>query len=165
MWRRNRVATIPAAAAALATAAALTSGCGATGGTITVGAALPAAGVPAAVPVAHDAPAVGPGAVTATLARRGYEIGVHVTPNRATAPNRIVLTLRQDGAPVAGAHVALAVNMLTMDMGTARYVLAGSDDYAVRAPAWVMAGTWQLTFAVTPPGAATLRFALDDRLR
>lgn len=164
MWRRSRSATIPAAAAALA-AAALTSGCGATGGTITVGAALPAAGAPAAVPVAYDAATVGPGAVTETLTRRGYAIGVHVTPNRATTSNRIVLTLRQDGAPVAGAHVGLAVNMTTMDMGTARYVLAGDEDYAVRAPAWIMAGTWQLTFTVTPPGGRALRFALDDRLR
>lgn len=150
------------AGALLVGAPALFSGCGGAVGTITVG---EAAGVqaPAAVPAATIE--VGPGAVRHVVLRGGYRVAIHVTPNRASRANRVVVAVSQDGVPVAGARVALSASMLTMDMGTARYRLSGEGTYAVRTPAWLMPGLWELAVRVQPPGGPALSFGLADDLR
>lgn len=150
------------AGALLVGAPALFSGCGGSVGTITVG---EPAGVraPAAVPAATIE--VGPGTVRRVVVRGGYRVSVRVTPNRASKANRVVVSVSQDGVPVSGARVGLTASMLTMDMGTARYELAGDGTYAVRTPAWLMAGLWELGVTVRPPGGPALSFGLADDMR
>ena len=92
-------------------------------------------------------------------------IAIRVTPNSATRANHVTVTVTQSGLPVSGARVVLAASMLTMDMGTAQYRLTGDGAYAVRTPAWLMPGVWDLAFTVRPPGGPTLSIALADRLR
>jgi hypothetical protein len=150
------------AGALLVGAPALLTGCGGSVGTITVG---EPAGVqaPAAVPAATIE--VGPGVVRHAVVRGGYRVAVHVAPNRATKPNRVVVTVSQDGVPVSGASVRLSASMLTMDMGTAKYDLAGDGTYAVTTPAWLMPGLWDLAVTVRPPGGPAVSFGLADDIR
>lgn len=151
------------AAAVLVPCSALAAGCGASGGTITVGGEAPP---PAPQPslAAADTVEVGPGPFRAHVSRDGYELAVRVSPNRATTANRIAVSLTEAGTPVAGARVGVAAGMLTMDMGTAHYRLAGDGTYSGALPAWEMPGRWGLTVSVTPPGGAPIRVALDDRI-
>jgi len=150
------------AAALLVGAPALLTGCGGSVGTITVG---EPAGVqaPAAVPAATIE--VGPGAVRHAVVRGGYRVAVHVTPNRASKANRVVVTVSQYGVPVTGARVGLSASMLTMDMGTAHYQLGGDGAYAVTTPAWLMPGIWELAVTVRPPGGRAVSFGLADDMR
>jgi hypothetical protein len=77
----------------------------------------------------------------------------------------VAVSVSRYGAPVAGASVHLSASMLTMDMGTARYSLAGGGTYAVTTPAWLMPGLWELAVTVRPPGGPALSFGLADELR
>ena len=150
------------AGALLVGAPAVFSGCGGSVGTITVG--EPAAvRAPAAVPAATIE--VGPGAVRHVALRSGYRVAIRVTPNRASKPNRVAVSVTQYGVPVSGARVRLSASMLTMDMGTARYTLAGGGTYAVTTPAWLMPGLWGLAVTVRPPGGPALSFGLADTMR
>jgi hypothetical protein len=150
------------AGALLVGAPAVFTGCGGSVGTITVG---EPAGVraPAAVPAATIE--VGPGAVSHAVVRGGYRVAVRVSPNRASKANRVVVSVTQAGMPVSGARVRLSASMLTMDMGTARYALTGDGTYAVRTPAWLMPGLWELAVTVRPPGGPALSFGLADDMR
>jgi hypothetical protein len=150
------------AGALLVGAPALLTGCGGSVGTITVG---EPAGVqaPAAVPAATIE--VGPGAVSHAVVRGGYRVAVRVTPNRTSKPNRVVVSVSRDGEPVGGARVRLSASMLTMDMGTAKYDLAGDGTYAVTTPAWLMPGLWELAVTVRPPGGPAVSFGLADDMR
>jgi len=151
------------AGALLVGAPAALSGCGNSSvGTITVGAAVPVAATTALPAATLD---VGPGAVRNVLRRDGYSVTIRVTPNRANTPNRVVVAVSEYGEPVTGARVELTASMLTMDMGTAHYRLAGDGTYSVRTPAWLMPGLWEIAVRVHPRGAQAVSFGLADRMR
>jgi hypothetical protein len=155
-----------ARAGVLIALAAAASGCGAGGGTITVGEPAPA--VPVVLPVhvaAAARRAVGPGAFSTAIARDGYRVAVRVSPNRASTPNRVSVSVSRDGVPVRDADVRLTANMETMDMGVAHYQLDGTSVYSTRSPAWYMPGRWQLVVSVRPAGAPRVDVALDDLMR
>jgi YtkA-like len=157
MRRHSLVAGAP-----LVGAPALLAGCGGSVGTITVGEPA-AAQAPTAVPAATVE--VGPGIVRHVVVRGGYRVTIRVTPNRASRANHVVVAVSQAGIPVTGAHVGITASMLTMDMGTARYRLAGSGTYAVTTPAWLMPGLWELGVTVRPPGGAAVSVGLADDMR
>lgn len=150
------------AGALLVGAPALLAACGGSSArTITVGGEV--AAPPAAVPAATVE--VGPGTVGTVVVRGGYRLAIRVVPNRATSSNHVSVSVSQDGLPVAGARVGLAASMLTMDMGTADYRLSGHGTYAVRTPAWLMAGLWELAFTVRPAGHPALSVGVVDHMR
>ena len=92
----------------------------------------------------------GPGAIDETLDENGYRIALHVTPNRAAAPNDFDVRLTRNGAPVTGADVTLRFTMLDMEMPAQEYTLAETSPgtYARSLPALVMVGRWGLALAV-----------------
>ena len=47
---------------------------------------------------------VGPGPVSKTFERNGYDVKATITPNRAAQPNTFTLSLTKDGKPVTGAE-------------------------------------------------------------
>jgi hypothetical protein len=159
----------PRALLALVPLALTVAACGSGGGAVTLGdggVELSRTTQAAAVRPTPHLVVTGPGPVAARLRRAGYSLAFRVTPNRAQTANHIVVGLSRDGVPVRGAHVRLAARMLTMDMGVARYALAGSRaGYAARTPAWLMAGRWELDLTVTPPGGRTISVAFDNRMR
>jgi hypothetical protein len=156
--RRALLALLPLALVAAA--------CGSGGGTVTVGdGGVQLSGAPPPLPPAPHLVVTGPGAVHLRLSRRGYSLAFRISPNRPRSSNRIAVAVSRDGAPVRGARVSLAASMLTMDMGVARYELKGGGAYAVKAPAWLMAGRWQLDLEVRPPGERAIRVSFDDRMR
>jgi hypothetical protein len=146
----------------------LCAACGGAGRAVTVGAvAVPGAPRDAAfrAPAGALTLHVGPGAVRAHVVRAGYRIRIAVSPNRASAPNRLAVTVVRAGRPVRGAAVRADAGMLGMAMGVASYRLRGPRVYAARAPAWLMAGVWGIAVTVTPPGRPPIHVVLDDRLR
>jgi hypothetical protein len=163
--RRANGLRVACSTAALAAVAATVAGCGAGPGTITVGDAAPPL-LPSTVEATPvDVVTAGPGSVAVHLARRSYDVGVRIVPNRASTPNRITVTLRRAGATVVGAHADVTAAMTAMDMGVATYALRGTTAYRATAPAWVMPGVWRLLVTVTPPHGTPIRLTLDDRLR
>jgi copper transport protein len=108
---------------------------------------------------------VGPGPVTETVSRNGYEVGLRVTPNRAASPNTFAVTVTRDGKPVRGATVIAGFAMLDMEMGTQSDVLPERAPglYERSAPALVMVGHWALSFEITPPGQQAFTLRLVDR--
>ena len=108
---------------------------------------------------------VGPGAVRAHVTRAGYRIRIAVSPNRASAPNRLAVTVTRAGRPVRGASVGADAGMLGMATRVASYRLRGSVAYTTRAPAWLMPGVWGLAFTVKPRGRPPIHVVLDDRMR
>jgi copper transport protein len=108
---------------------------------------------------------VGPGPVTATVAKAPYKVQVQVTPNRAAVPNAFSLTLTRDGKPVPGAEVITKFDMLDMEMGEQSYRLREQRPgvFSRSAPALVMVGHWGLQFEVTPPGGKPFVVTLLDK--
>jgi copper transport protein len=108
---------------------------------------------------------VGPGPVTATVAKTPYKVRVQVTPNRAAVPNAFSLTLTRDGKPVPGAEVITKFDMLDMEMGEQSYRLRERRPgvFSKSAPALVMVGHWGLQFEVTPPGGKPFVVTLLDK--
>src|SRR4030095_3597742 len=70
---------------------------------------------------------VGPGPVTSSMQRNGYDLQFHVTPNRAAQDNRFALTIKRNGRPVTGAGVTAKFAMLDMEMGQQEYALEETD--------------------------------------
>jgi copper transport protein len=95
---------------------------------------------------------VGPGTVTRTVTRAGYQLQLLVSPNRAAAPDSFALRITKNGQPVRGASVTLTFNMTTMEMPQEEYQLAETRPgvYSRAAPALVMVGEWGLSFQITP---------------
>ena len=75
-----------------------------------------------------------------------------VDPNTVGVVDSFGLRMTRGGAPVRGANVTLAFNMLEMEMGQLEYQLAETSPgvYTRRAPALVMAGRWSLAFSIAP---------------
>jgi hypothetical protein len=156
------------AAAFLLASMLLCSACGGGGASaITIGAvAAPGASGTDAfhAPAGAVTRRVGPGAVRAHLVRVGYRISIAVSPNRASRPNLVAVTVARAGHAVAAARVHAEAGMLGMAMGVASYDLRGSAAYRVRMPAWLMPGEWGLALTITPPGRPPIRVVLDDRM-
>ncbi len=108
---------------------------------------------------------VGPGKVSSTLFRGGYELRILVDPNRAAAPDTFGLRLTHGGKPVVGAVVTVTFAMLDMQMPTQEYQLAetGPGVYTRKAPALVMVGHWALDFTITPKGGRPFTALVVDR--
>jgi copper transport protein len=108
---------------------------------------------------------VGPGPVTATVAKSPYKVRVRVTPNRAAVPNAFSLELTRNGKAVPGAEVITKFDMLDMTMPEQSYRLREQRPgvFSNSAPALVMVGHWGLQFEVTPPGGKPFVVTLLDK--
>ena len=107
---------------------------------------------------------VGPGAVTRTFHRNGYDVTIGVAPNRAAQPSAFTVRLAKGGTPVTGADVVAQLAMLDMEMGKQAYTLPETAPgvYTRSAPALVMVGHWGLTFQIKPRGAAAFTVLVVD---
>ena len=108
---------------------------------------------------------VGPGPVSKTFERNGYDVKATITPNRAAQPNTFTLSLTKDGKPVTGANVTTTFAMLDMEMGQQAYAFKEVRPGVFRhsAPALVMVGRWGITSHVEPPGGKPFDVVLVDR--
>jgi len=108
---------------------------------------------------------VGPGPVSKTFERNGYDVKATITPNRAAQPNTFTLSLTKDGKPVTGANVTTTFAMLDMEMGQQAYAFEEVRPGVFRhsAPALVMVGRWGITSHVEPPGGKPFDVVLVDR--
>jgi copper transport protein len=115
--------------------------------------------------IGHAAAHVGPGPVTSSVKRNGYDLQFHVTPNRAAQNNDFTLSVKRNGQPVTGVGVTATFAMLDMEMGQQAYALKETAPgvYSHSAPALVMVGHWALTFEVQPPGGQTFDVLLVDK--
>ncbi len=140
-------------------------------------ASMPAAGAVVHAPpasaqatVAERRPAavdVGPGAVAATVVRRGYTLRIDVHPNRVAAPSSIALELTRNGRHVRAASVRLSIAMLDMQqMSEQQYALteARPGIYTRNVAGMPMAGRWGLTFTVHAKGSPPLTALLVDHV-
>ncbi len=107
---------------------------------------------------------VGPGRVAAVVHTDGYTLQVLVDPNTVGVVDSFGLRITRGGAPVRGANVTLAFNMLEMEMGQLEYQLVETSPgvYTRRAPALVMAGRWSLVFSVAPKQGAPFTALVID---
>jgi copper transport protein len=103
--------------------------------------------------------------VTESVDRNGYHLELHVSPNKAAAPNTFSLQIRKNGKPVSHATVIAGFSMLDMEMGTQSYTLPehGPGLYGRSSPALVMVGHWGLSFEITPPGQQPFTIVFVDR--
>jgi copper transport protein len=108
---------------------------------------------------------VGPGPVSKTFERNGYDVKATITPNRAAQPNTFTLTLTKDGKPVTGASITGTFAMLDMEMGQQAFTFeeVRPGVYRRSAPALVMVGHWGITSNVEPPGGEPFDVVLVDR--
>jgi copper transport protein len=108
---------------------------------------------------------VGPGPVTETVNKGGYQLRLSVSPNRAALPNTFAVSITKDGKPVRHAEVLLTFAMLDMEMQNQEYRLSETSPgvYSHASPALVMVGHWGLTFNVTPSGGQPFNVLLVDR--
>jgi copper transport protein len=108
---------------------------------------------------------VGPGPVTTTVTKNGYELRVRVSPNRAAVPNSFAVSISKGGQPLRHADVLLSFAMLDMEGQNQEYRLAEAAPgvYSHAAPALVMVGHWGLSFDVTPKGRQPFSVLLVDR--
>jgi copper transport protein len=108
---------------------------------------------------------VGPGPVTKTVTKGGYQLRVSVSPNRAALPNSFAVSITKGGKPVRNADVLLTFAMLDMEMQNQEYRLSETSPgvYSHASPALVMVGHWGLTFDVTPSGGQPFDVLLVDR--
>ncbi|HWC44915.1 MAG TPA: FixH family protein, partial [Casimicrobiaceae bacterium] len=115
--------------------------------------------------MARPTAALGPGRVSETISRGGYDFGVRISPNRAAVPNDFAVQITKDGTPVRGADVTLRFTMLDMAMQSLEYRLAERSPglYEHSAPALVMVGRWGLTITLTPARGAPVSVVIVDR--
>ncbi len=118
-------------------------------------------------PLAYRTVTVGPGPVRVRTAARSYRITLSLAPNRAAARDGVTITLMRAGRTVSGARIALGYSIPSMGMpqvlaSTLRPRTAGT--YHSLDPELAMPGTWQLRFAVTPPGAVSFTVIVNDRM-
>jgi copper transport protein len=108
---------------------------------------------------------VGPGPVSETFERNGYEVKATITPNRAAQPNTFTLEITKDGKPVTAANVTGTFAMLDMEMGQQAFTFeeVRPGVYQRSAPALVMVGHWGITAHVEPPGGEPFDVVLVDR--
>jgi hypothetical protein len=105
------------------------------------------------------------GHATLTLAGRAYT--VDLSPNRASARNRLALAVTAGGRPVAGATVTVAFSMPSMNMWRAFSVTLTPTvrgPYVATMPFVGMSGGWRLDVQVGLAGHAPTAFAVADVL-
>jgi YtkA-like len=95
-----------------------------------------------------------------------YQITLNITPNPpgtakpATLSFQIVQTSTQQ--LVSKAHVALAISMLTMDMGTEALSAQEKSPGIYEAQAqFPMSGTWEVHISISKAGAKTVSASFD----
>jgi copper transport protein len=138
-----------------------------------VGAAVVAAAVLASLPppakalaaVSGESARVGPGPVSEVVNKNGYRLELHISPNRAAAPNTFSVHITRGGKSVRGATVITSFAMLDMEMGRQSYQLQETAPgvYQRSAPALLMVGHWALGFEITPSGRQPFTVELVDR--
>jgi copper transport protein len=141
--------------------------------TVLVAAAVTAAAVLSSLPPPAKALAtagsalarVGPGPVKEVVNQNGYRIELHVSPNKAAAPNAVALAITKGGQPLRNATVVAGFAMLDMEMGTQSYALPARAPglYQRAVPALVMVGHWGLSFEITPAGGQPFTVTFIDR--
>ena len=113
-------------------------------------------------------PAPAPPATKFVVDREGYRVQVKVSPNLASRPNRLLVTVTRHGRPVKVDRVGASFSMPAMNMWNALTSSLHSTQhggYAGTEPVLGMAGLWQLRFTVVGPGGRRFTAAIDDRLR
>ena len=113
-------------------------------------------------------PAPAPPATKFVVDREGYSVQVKVSPNLASRPNRLLVTVTRHGQPVKVDRVGASFSMPAMNMWnalTSSLRSAQHGGYAGTEPVLGMAGLWQLRFTVVGPGGRRFTAAIDDRLR
>jgi hypothetical protein len=118
-------------------------------------------------PASFAAASVGPGPVVTTVQAGSYRLAIRLEPNRASIRDRLSVAVEQGGRPVAAARVAVTYSMPSMgmrDVYTGRLPEATRGTYGARQPVFGMPGSWQLSFAVTPPHGAPITVAINDRM-
>lgn len=95
-----------------------------------------------------------------------YEITLNVNPNPpgATQPATLSLQIAQTDTHqlVSGAHVALSISMLTMDMGTEALTAQAKSPGIYEAQAqFPMGGTWEVHFSISKTGYKTASASFD----
>jgi hypothetical protein len=136
-------------------------------------AVLAATGGPdrASVMAALERPAAAAPAPPATkfvLNRNGYRVDVKVSPNLASRPNQLLVTVMHSGRPVKLTWVRASFSMPVMNMWNALTSTLHSTRrgaYAATEPVLGMAGRWRLRFTLVVPGGRRLTASTDDRLR
>ena len=100
-----------------------------------------------------------------TLAGRAYVM--KISPNLASAHNRLSLAVTAGGQPVAGATVTVAFSMPAMDMWRAfsvTLIQTAGGPYVTTMPFVGMPGEWRLDVRVGLPGERPATFAVTDAL-
>jgi copper transport protein len=97
---------------------------------------------------------VGPGPVSTTVKKGGYEFAFRIAPNKAAVTNDFRVAITRNGRPVRGADVLLEFDMLDMEMPSQEYRLSETSPgvYAQTKPALVMVGHWGLAFTLAVNG-------------
>ncbi len=97
---------------------------------------------------------VGPGPVSTTVKKGGYQLAFRISPNKAAVTNDFSVAITRNGKPVRGADVLLEFDMLDMEMPSQEYRLSETSPgvYAQTKPALVMVGHWGLAFTLTVNG-------------
>jgi hypothetical protein len=111
---------------------------------------------------------VAAGRMSASVQGRPYRAGLRLTPNRASARNRLSLLLSSNGRAVRGASVTVSFSMPAMNMWqafTVRLKPSHTGTYTASVPVVGMAGLWQLRVDVGVPHTARATLIVDDRMR
>lgn len=96
-----------------------------------------------------------------------YTATLQVTPNHASARNRVSVSLSEHGRPLTGAAVSVTFGMPAMGM-TDAYASSlparGGSTYATTEPVLGMPGVWVLRVHVVPAHGAPVDLAAGDLL-
>jgi YtkA-like protein len=125
----------------------------------------PAVAAPASAPTAAPQIRARHGHAILTLAGRAYIMDV--SPNLASARDRLALAVTAGGRPIAGATVTVAFSMPAMNMWRAfsvRLTPTARGAYVGTLPFVGMPGQWRLDVRVALPGHAPVAFAAADVL-
>ncbi len=103
----------------------------------------------------------GSGTSVYTQLQKPATFAPHLSPNRASAPNRLTLQLPP------GARVTVSFSMPSMDMWngfTTTLTETAHGTYTANVPVLGMPGSWRMQFRVAPRGGAPYTVNVDDRL-
>lgn len=89
-------------------------------------------------------------------------ITLQILPGRTGYANTVIVTLHDaNNKPVSDAQMHITINMLTMDMGTARATINGGNPTYIttfnKNATFSMTGVWQLMLSIQRPGQAPIQ--------